>query len=780
SFNQILSNWCVGAIPYEPIDFNLVGQISPEFLPRWGECKELDENGNLVLNANFEQRNVYQDWDLWLADWEVGNVNFYEENGQLILDNISSAGSQSWSIQINQYISASQNARLEVGGIYRLRFEAVSNSERPLKVWMGLNEEPWTPVLEEFFTIDGELDFYEVEFIMEEKFDNMKLGFEFGTSDVPAALDNISLEKIGQVDNDQNIVTYGGSNPSEFDALKIYFDATRGGAQLRDDNNDSFENVYIYTGVITNLSNNDSEWRYVQSNWEDLPDRLKMTKTDQNWYEFTFEPSIREFFGIQDQNESILKIAMVFQGLSYDENGNQVIVKGSDYYDGDILLDLTATEQNIIVNGNFALEDSAWVFELNTTGNIDIIDEELAFTGLDASGNVWDVQAHQYFDPSLLEVGANYRVSFDARTAEGTHDIHVFLGEVGGNWSRYFQPEPGDGIIKIDEEMKRYHLYTSVEQVWETMRLGFEVNYEPGDVFIDNVSLVKVDQIPSSDYIASVHMDTMLSYSPEITVTIYADDILLEDMVESYNLILPYEEGLSYMGVATAETHSEDGILSINDTGTSLQIGFAANGYLSGSMPLIHLGFNAEAARDYHFNLDELIFNNIYNQNNEGGLIGVVRKVGDVDNDDHILAYDAAKVLKYSVGLDPMPDEDPLPWDLWRTGTADVNFDGLILASDAADILKHSVGLIDEFSSIKGKVSKPEVIAYVSDKVLHLEASGGGLFALNIHFEKNESMTFLEPSTTSNALLASNITETYVKIGMASSEELTGNFLTIP
>lgn len=780
SFNQNLSNWCVGAISEEPYDFNLDGLIASEFLPRWGECKELDETGNLVLNANFENREIYQDWDLWLADWEIENVNFYEDNGQLILDNISSAGSESWSIQINQYISATQNARLEVGGVYLLRFEAVSEAERPLRVWMGLNEEPFTPVLENFFTIDGELDFYEVEFIMEEKFENMKLGFEFGTSNVPAALDNISLEKIGQVENDRNVVTYDGSNPTELDSLRIYFDATKGSAQLRDDNNDSFEDVYIYTGVITNLSNGDADWRYVQSNWEDMPDRLKMTKSDQNWYEFAFKPSIREFFGIQDENERIVKIAMVFQGLSYDENGNQVIVKGSDYNDGDIFLDLSVPEQNLIVNGNFALGDSVWIYELNTTGNIEVVNEELAFTGLDASGNPFDVQAHQYFNPSLLEVGANYRVSFDARTTEGTHDIHVFLGEGGGDWNRYFQPEPGDGIIRIDEEMKTYHLYTSVDQVWESMRLGFEVNYEPGDVFIDNVYLVKVDQIPSSDYIANVYIDTMLHYSPEVTVTIYADDILPEDMIESYNLILPYDEGLSYLGVATAGTHSENGLLNINDTGTELNIGFAANGYLSGSMPLIHLAFNAETARDYHFNIQELIFNNIYNQNNEGGLIGVIRKVGDVDNDNQILAFDAAKVLKYSVGLDAMPDEDPMPWDLWRTGTADINYDGLILASDASDILKHSVGLIDEFSSIKGKGLNPEVIAYVSNKLIQLEALNGGLFGFNIEFEKNQSMTFNEPTTTLNALIASNFTENNVKVAIASSVELKGNFLTIP
>ena len=53
------------------------------------------------------------------------------------------------------------------------------------------------------------------------------------------------------------------------------------------------------------------------------------------------------------------------------------------------------------------------------------------------------------------------------------------------------------------------------------------------------------------------------------------------------------------------------------------------------------------------------------------------------------------------VGLDPLIDQDPLPWDYWRFGTADVNFDGKLLASDASDILKYSVGLIKILATSK-------------------------------------------------------------------------------
>ncbi len=268
------------------------------------------------------------------------------------------------------------------------------------------------------------------------------------------------------------------------------------------------------------------------------------------------------------------------------------------------------------------------------------------------------------------------------------------------------------------------------------MRLGFEVNYDQGDVYIDNVSIVQVGEKPGMDYIADVYMDTMMHYGPDIMLTVHANDILASDRIESYNLTLPYEPGLTYLDRGIAETHSEDGFLSINDTGDALKIGFASNGYLSGSKPLIHLFFNAETARDYHFHVAELLFNNVHNQKNKGGLIGVVRRVGDVDNDDQILAYDAARVLKYSVGLDPMPEEDPLPWDFWRLGTADVNFDEMILALTPQRYCSTLLGYETNLCHLKA--SKPiqrwscmPVIKNFDSK--HFQ----GLFAMNIEIHQD-------------------------------------------
>jgi hypothetical protein len=84
---------------------------------------------------------------------------------------------------------------------------------------------------------------------------------------------------------------------------------------------------------------------------------------------------------------------------------------------------------------------------------------------------------------------------------------------------------------------------------------------------------------------------------------------------------------------------------------------------------------------------------------------------GDVDDDGIILAYDAAITLQYSVGLDPIADTDPLPWENWRDSTANVDGIGGITAYDAGLILQYSAGVITSFP---GEASKSFSMADVS------------------------------------------------------------------
>ena len=74
-----------------------------------------------------------------------------------------------------------------------------------------------------------------------------------------------------------------------------------------------------------------------------------------------------------------------------------------------------------------------------------------------------------------------------------------------------------------------------------------------------------------------------------------------------------------------------------------------------------------------------------------------IPKYGDTDGNRSITAYDAALVLRHSVGIDPLPTADPLPWQQWRIIACDVDGNGKITAYDSALILRKSVGIIGEF-----------------------------------------------------------------------------------
>jgi hypothetical protein len=106
---------------------------------------------------------------------------------------------------------------------------------------------------------------------------------------------------------------------------------------------------------------------------------------------------------------------------------------------------------------------------------------------------------------------------------------------------------------------------------------------------------------------------------------------------------------------------------------------------------------------------------------------------GDVDDDGNILAYDAAITLQYSVGLDPLPEMDPLPWENWRDSTANVDGAGIVSAYDAGLILQYSAGIITSFT---GEVTKSQSGADVSVEIVGNEIvfySFGDLVGLDIN-----------------------------------------------
>jgi uncharacterized protein (TIGR02145 family) len=147
-------------------------------------------------------------------------------------------------------------------------------------------------------------------------------------------------------------------------------------------------------------------------------------------------------------------------------------------------------------------------------------------------------------------------------------------------------------------------------------------------------------------------------------------------------------------------------------------------------------------------------------------------KYGDVDSNALVQTADALITLKYSVGLNPLPKIDPLPWDDWRIKAADVDTVNGVTAFDASLIWLRALGIINSFPA---ESVKKNMISAVGDVTVAQEdgfivfRSAGELYALNIVVNNIALQGELQiPDTT--IISAVNISSGSLSVGLASAK----------
>jgi hypothetical protein len=158
---------------------------------------------------------------------------------------------------------------------------------------------------------------------------------------------------------------------------------------------------------------------------------------------------------------------------------------------------------------------------------------------------------------------------------------------------------------------------------------------------------------------------------------------------------------------------------------------------------------------------------------------------GDIDTNKLVRAYDAALALQYSVGLNPLPTMDPLPWSNWRIAVSNVDTVGSVTANDASLILQHSIGKI---SSFPADAKKRGSEAPTADVTIKREGNQlvfnttGTLYAFNAYFKENFNAFGQSEVKDKNAMVATNINPNTYNVGLASTTPFTVNepFLIIP
>ena len=269
--------------------------------------------------------------------------------------------------------------------------------------------------------------------------------------------------------------------------------------------------------------------------------------------------------------------------------------------------------------------------------------------------------------------------------------------------------------------------------------------------------------------------DSLILYSNKDSISV-SDKLVLDvksniisaSAVSSYQFKLTYaSSSYQFDSVSFLGTASLGGLYQINSavTGT-IQIAWARSSNISSTLPLLKIYFSAIDSGKSNFILSDVYFNSDLIAKIKNKQIVNTYNFGDVDNNKKIQAYDAAIDLKYSVGLDPIPLIDPLPWDPWRVKVASVDNVPSITANDASLILKYTVGLITKFPK-RGVVLAPGyVTASIENNEIvfrSFEDLGGLNISFSNHFTQLDSPSFVY----GNALYALNKSNTLYKVAFA-------------
>ena len=400
--------------------------------------------------------------------------------------------------------------------------------------------------------------------------------------------------------------------------------------------------------------------------------------------------------------------------------------------------------------------------------------------------DLWEINLEDWSFKQILPLNSNFRYT-GSFGYDYSNDLFYSFGgfipqEVYGQEAIrsdslfVYDPTKNTGWVSIEQDGDIPASDLNKVSYYDNVKNRFIIGATDGGIWE-----LKLDESVVNLFSHVITLDTLqVRKDSSFTVSVHSSEIAPADSIESYQFVLPLSDGLTYTGYTTDSTHSTDGFISVNETDSTLNVAFASNVNLSGTKPLIHLNFDGVKAKDYYFTPEKVFYNNKAVPGVTGGLVGVVKKIGDVDNDGTIFAFDAAKALRYSVGLDALPKLDPLPWEYWRQRTADVNDDGMVLAVDAADILKYVVGTIEEFSSVKAKRMNPSVEVIARDGNLYFDSETNGLFGINVDLKVDQTISYGDPETPDGLMSAVNATDEQLKIGVASSEDITGRFLTVP
>ena len=244
---------------------------------------------------------------------------------------------------------------------------------------------------------------------------------------------------------------------------------------------------------------------------------------------------------------------------------------------------------------------------------------------------------------------------------------------------------------------------------------------------------------------------------------------LTDQNIGSYQFTFNYNSSKFKLdSISKLNTSSSAGLLFTNKLIPGvINVSWMSTANINNQLPLLRFHFTAIDSGNSTFTIQ----NAFLNTRSVTTLLNtsIVNKYvyGDIDINNKIQAYDAMLALRYSVGLDPIPTIDPLPWESWRVKIASVDTSRFVTANDASLILKYVVGLITQFPK-RGLNLTPGYITTSIENNQIVIRSYEDLGGININFMNHQGSlgapTFIYNSDVISEI--NNQTGNY-KIGMA-------------
>ena len=113
--------------------------------------------------------------------------------------------------------------------------------------------------------------------------------------------------------------------------------------------------LYAHTGLITDKSTSDNDWKYVIESWGNNTTQPKLTNKGNGIYEIEITPDIKQFYAVAS-GEKILKMAFVFRSTDGTKQTNNLYV---NVYAEGLVIQITQPSNQSIVTKNQPVAISA-------------------------------------------------------------------------------------------------------------------------------------------------------------------------------------------------------------------------------------------------------------------------------------------------------------------------------------------------------------------------------------------------------------------------------------